>query len=85
MAGDNIVLTVASNTTIPSGFYVTFVSGLAVTSVQGTANGQNVNVAIPATASGQTYVFITNAPASNGKLDITTVVAGPAIVEGEFS
>lgn len=82
MAGDNIVLTVGSNSTIPAGSYVTFVSGLAVASVQGTVTGQSIAVAIPEVASGQTYVFITSAAAADNKLDTTTVVAGPAIVEG---
>lgn len=82
-AGDNIVVTVAGNTTIPAGSYLTFVSGLAVSSVPANVNGQKVNAAIPATAMGQTYVFVTNAAAANNKLDISTVIAGPAIVEGE--
>jgi hypothetical protein len=59
---------------------VTFVSGLSVVSVQGDINGNTVSVAIPATASGQTYVFITNASESSSVPD-TDVLFGPAILE----
>jgi hypothetical protein len=83
VAGDSITLTVTGNSTmIPSGSFVTFVSGLVVSSVQGSASGSSVNVAIPEGVSGQTYVFITSAAAADNALDSTTVVAGPAIVEG---
>ena len=90
-AGDSITLTVGAmaggNGTapaVPAGAFVTFVSGLAVSSVPaGSVSGANVMATIPAGVSGQTYVFVTSA-AANGKLDSTTVVAGPAIVEGEL-
>lgn len=84
VAGDSIQLTAAGNNTLPATTYVTFVSGLGVTSAQGTVSGRTVSVAIPAAAMGQTYVFLTSAAAANGKLDTTTVLNGPAIVEGKF-
>ncbi|KPI40501.1 Protein rds1 [Cyphellophora attinorum] len=80
-AGDSIVLTAAGNGTLPATTYATFVSGLNVASVQAASVvGQSVTVAIPAAAMGQTYVFLTSAAAA-GKLDSTTIIAGPAIVE----
>lgn len=83
-AGSNVVLTAAAgNSTIPAGSFLTFVSGLDVVSVPGTVSGSNIAAQIPAVAAGQTYVFITSAAAA-GALDSTTVVAGPAIVEGKF-
>lgn len=83
VAGDNAVFT--ANATIPTGAYVTFVSGLDVASVQGTITGMNIAAQIPAIAAGQTYVLITSAAATDGKVDATTVIAGPAILEGKFS
>ncbi len=76
------MLTAAS--TIPAGSYVTFVNGLAVTSVQGTINGSSVSVQIPAGLGGQTYAFISGSDVE-GTFTDSTVLFGPAVLEGMFS
>lgn len=76
--GARINLNAASN--IPSGSYVTFVSGLNVVSVVAVYNGSNAVVTIPKAASGQTYVFISKTD-QEGTLDDSKVLFGPAIVE----
>lgn len=77
-AGASITLTAASD--IPANSFVTFVSGLAVTSVRGTITGRSVSAVIPSTASGQTYVFVSKTN-QTGTLDGASVLFGPAIVE----
>jgi hypothetical protein len=79
------VLTAAGNTTVPADVYATFISGLSVISVSGTVSGQSVSVAIPEGVAGQVYVALTSAAAVNNVYDNSKVVAGPTIVEGEFS
>ena len=69
---------------IPSGSFVTFVSGLNVVSVQGKIEGADIYVAIPAVAMGQTYVFITSMDVEGALVD-GAVLFGPAIVEGKSS
>lgn len=77
-AGDNILLTAAG--TIPQGSYVTFISGLAIVSLQGDISGNTVTVTIPDVAMGQTYVLITNSDVEGTLMD-SAVLFGPAIVE----
>ena len=67
---------------IPAGSYVTFVSGLSVTSVMGTISGSGVSAVIPAIAMGQTYVFVTNMDVEGSLMD-SAILFGPAILEGE--
>jgi len=67
--------------TVPSGAFVTFVSGLSVVSTAGTYSQPGFLTAdIPAEAQGQTYAFITKSNVS-GSLDQSQIVAGPAIIE----
>jgi hypothetical protein len=80
-AGASITLTAAS--AIPAGSYVTFVSGLAVVSVQGTISGNSVTVVVPSIAAGQTYVFVSNSDVEGALVD-SAVLFGPAIVEGMY-
>ena len=81
-AGASIVLTASGP--IPAGSYVTFISGLDVVSVQGAIEGDNITVVIPAVASGQTYALITSKD-NEKTLDDTSVLFGPAIVEGKLT
>ncbi|MCJ1305021.1 hypothetical protein MMC08_007834 [Hypocenomyce scalaris] len=66
--------------TLPSEFYVTFVSGLNTTSVMPTMSGDMISAVVPDTVSGQTYAFITNSMA-NGTLTDSMILFGPAVVE----
>lgn len=77
-ANAQITLTAASD--IPANSYVTFVSGLSIVSVQGTISGKSVMVAIPASAAGQTYAFISKTNQTSTFVD-ANVLFGPAIVE----
>jgi hypothetical protein len=80
MAGASVMLTAAQEA--PAGSYVTFVSGLMVTSVKPSSiDGANVQVTIPSEAQGQTYVFITNSDIE-GMFTDSAVLFGPAILEG---
>lgn len=65
---------------VPSGAYLTFVSGLTTVSVPAKISGMEVMAAVPNTVAGQVYVFVTKM-AANGTLMDADVVAGPAIVE----
>lgn len=65
----------------PAGSFLTFVYGLTVTSVPISGSGMTISAAIPATAGGQTYVFLTKTAAAMNKLDGSSILAGPAIVE----
>ena len=64
----------------PATFFVTFVSGLTITSVAGTMVGDMVSVVIPDTVQGQSYAFITNQNVTTSLMD-SDVLFGPAIVE----
>ncbi|KAH9822954.1 Ferritin-like domain [Teratosphaeria destructans] len=64
---------------IPEGSFVTFVSGLAVVSVEGTVKGSEISAVIPKEASGQVYVFVTKSKITS--IVDSEIVAGPAIVE----
>lgn len=77
---EGISFTFKANGTLPSSFFVTFVSGLSTTSVTGTAIGDMVSAIVPATAAGQSYAFITNAETNTTVMD-SMVLFGPAIVE----
>ena len=68
----------------PAGKYVTFVSGITITSVAiEDAMGSSVTVTIPKGVEGQSYVFITSKDVSGGPGALTddAIVAGPAIIE----
>ena len=61
--------------------FVTFVSGLDITSVPATSSGNGAfSACIPDVTYGQTYVVLTNANAT-GSLTDAQVIAGPAIIE----
>jgi hypothetical protein len=80
MAGASIMLTAAND--VPAGSFVTFVSGLMITSVKPSSmDGANVQVMIPSKAQGQTYVFITKSDIE-GMFTDSAVLFGPAILEG---
>lgn len=69
---------------IPQGSFVTFVSGLSVTSVQGSISGQSASASVPAGIMGQSYVFVTNKEITDNKLAADAILMGPAILEGKF-
>lgn len=65
------------------GKYVTFVSGLAVTSVAVQGTGSSFTATIPMGIEGQSYVFLThtNVTGGPGSLSDEAIVNGPAIIE----
>jgi len=65
---------------VPATFFVTFVSGLNVTSVAGTMQGDAISAVIPNTIAGQSYAFITNAMTNMSVTD-DMVLFGPTVVE----
>ena len=65
---------------LPGSFFVTFVSGLDVTSVAATAKGSMITTMVPPTAMGQTYAFITNANVTGALMD-SAILFGPAVLE----
>jgi hypothetical protein len=73
------VLSFTTKTAPPAGSFVTFVSGLSVTSVALSGSGTTFSAAVPATASGQTYVFVTNANVT--AITDAVVLFGPAITD----
>jgi hypothetical protein len=80
-AGSALQLAVGSGTTMPATVFLTFISGLDVVSVAAQVSGSSIVAAIPTQVSGQTFVVITSAEASNNVLDETVLVTGPVIVE----
>lgn len=66
-----------------TGKYVTFVSGLVVTSVVVEGTGTAFTATIPVGIEGQSYVFLTNANVTGGPGSLTDAVIlnGPAIIE----
>lgn len=66
---------------VPEGAYLTFVSGLDITSVKAT-KGKNgfYSAAVPITTEGQSYVILTKTDAK-GKILDDNVIAGPAVLE----
>jgi hypothetical protein len=63
--------------------YVTFVSGLVISSVKIEDEGSEFGVKVPMGISGQTYAFLTNANVNGGPgaLMDSMIVNGPAILE----
>lgn len=68
---------------IAQGSFVSFVSGLAVVSVQANIAGQQAVVTVPAGVAGQVYTFITNRSIDDNKLVADAISFGPAIVESK--
>jgi len=65
----------------PTGqFFVTFISGLATTSMPATLEGGRITTTIAPTSEGQTYAILTNANVTSALTD-AQVIAGPAILE----
>ncbi|MCJ1413769.1 hypothetical protein MMC32_000094 [Xylographa parallela] len=79
-AAPDMTFTFTTTTSMPSTFFVTFVSGLSTTSVAGSMMGSMIVATIPETAMGQTYVFITNANVTSSIMD-SMILNGPAILE----
>jgi hypothetical protein len=66
-----------------AGKYLTFVSGLMITSVKIDDEGKEFSATIPMGIEGQSYVFVTNKDVSGGPGTLTdaAIVAGPAVIE----
>jgi hypothetical protein len=77
---EGIPFTFSVDGTLPSSYFVTFVSGLSTTSVAPTMVGSEISAIIPATASGQSYAFITSGNVTSSITD-SDILFGPAIVE----
>ena len=77
---EGITFTFSVDGTLPSDYFVTFVSGLATTSVMPTTTGGMISAVVPATAMGQTYAFITSTNVTSSITD-SVILFGPAIVE----
>ncbi|KAI7264014.1 hypothetical protein KC345_g8972 [Hortaea werneckii] len=82
MAGATVSFNAATSdqASLPADPYLTFVSGLSVTSVKAQVDGSTVSAAIPDIAMGQTYVFVSSSDVE-GSLDNSQVVFGPAVLE----
>jgi hypothetical protein len=65
---------------IPTGSFLTFVSGLTVVSIQATIVDVSISAQVPPGLGGQTYVFVTN-KAVTGTLMDADVMMGPAIID----
>ena len=79
-AAEGMPFTFSVKGTLPSSFYVVFVSGLSTTSVKPTMAGDTISAVVPAAAMGQTYVFISKSM-TNGTLTDAMILYGPAIIE----
>ena len=79
-AAAGITFTFSVKGTLPTTFFVVFVSGLDTTSVTPTMQGDMIAAEIPATAMGQTYVFISKSM-TNGTIMDNMILYGPAIIE----
>jgi len=68
---------------IPATPYLTFISGLDITSVPATKKSNGYySAAVPEASEGQTYVILTNKNVTGGTIDESKdIVAGPAILE----
>jgi hypothetical protein len=66
-----------------AGKYLTFVSGLVISSVPIKGKGDKFTVTIPMGIEGQSYVFLTSKDVSGGPGNLTdaAIVAGPAVIE----
>ena len=80
--GQTHITEFSTKAAVPEGSYLTFVSGLDVTSVKA-VKGSNgyYSAAVPNTAEGQSYVILTKTDVSNGTITDNIVVAGPAVLE----
>ncbi|MCJ1450839.1 hypothetical protein MMC28_001173 [Mycoblastus sanguinarius] len=79
-AAPGIPFTFSAAGSLPGTFFVTFVSGLDITSVTPTMEGEMISAMIPDTAMGQTYVLITSMMTNTTVMD-SMVLYGPAIIE----
>jgi len=77
---EGIPFTFSVTGTLPGSFYITFVSGLATTSVAATAKGNMITTMVPMTAMGQVYAFVTNCNVTSPLTD-SMILFGPAILE----
>ncbi|CAF9903025.1 MAG: hypothetical protein GOMPHAMPRED_000067 [Gomphillus americanus] len=80
--GQTHITAFSTKATVPAGAYLTFISGLDVTSVKATKDSKTgyYNAAVPESSFGQTYVVLTKADAK-GVISDSNVIAGPAILE----
>lgn len=76
---EGITFTFTADGDVPAGSFVTYASGLAVTSVALTQTGGTISAVVPDTAMGQSYAFITNSNIT--ALADAAILFGPAIVE----
>ncbi|KAI9698531.1 MAG: hypothetical protein M1836_004112 [Candelina mexicana] len=74
-----ISFTFSTKLTLTQKFYITFASGLNVTSVDATVSNGMISTTIPTTISGQSYAFVTSSMVTS--LNDSVILAGPAIVE----
>lgn len=79
--GQSVVFLAAN--AVPADVFVTFVSGLSVISVGVTGGSTAVEILVPFSISGQTFVFITTTAVTT--LTDEVIIFGPAIIEGELS
>ena len=79
-AAAGITFTFSVKGTLPSTFFVVFVSGLDTVSVTPTMQGNMIAAVIPPAAMGQTYVFLTKSM-TNGSITDPMILYGPAIIE----
>ncbi len=76
-----ISFTFTTELTLTQKFFITFASGLNVTSVEATLTNGMISTTIPPTISGQSYAFVTSAMAAENMLNDTIILAGPAVLE----
>lgn len=76
---EGITFTFSVKGSLPSSFFVTWVSGLTTTSVAPKVSGNTITAVVPSTAEGQSYAFITSSNVTSITDDV--VLFGPAIVE----
>lgn len=75
------ILTLEAAGSIPAGSFVVFVSGLDTIAVSpSSVLDKALSVEVPATVSGQSYVFITNSKPT-GPVTDSIIIFGPAIIE----
>ena len=66
---------------ISAGSFLTFVSGLTITSVSATISDTSITASVPTGLGGQTYVMVTSKDVSGGTINDADVLMGPAIIE----
>lgn len=76
-----ISFTFSTKVTLTQKFYVTFASGLNVTSVDATLSNGQITTTVPTTIAGQSYAFITSSQVTDNTLTDSVILAGPAVVE----